>query len=262
MAWNDGKRDVTVLGLGTMGARCRRPARRRGPGDGVEPLAGPGRRPGGAGRDRGGHGGGGGAASATVVACLLDHASVHEVLDPVADRLAGRVLVELTNGTPAQARELAEWARRHGDRAARRRDHGGAADDRDAERRSCSTAGPRTVFDAHRPVLDLLGESVFAGARPGRAALLDLALLSAMYGMFGGVLHAFALAGSGGVAAREFAPLLDRWLAAMGGFADGAAEQIDSGDYARRGRLEPGNAGRGLPGPGRGAPGPRASTRR
>ena len=46
-----------------------------------------------------------------MVVCLLDHGSVHEVLDPAADALAGRVLVNLTTGTPEQARELAPGPR-------------------------------------------------------------------------------------------------------------------------------------------------------
>ena len=46
-------------------------------------------------------------ASRLVIVCLLDVASVTDVLDPVKDALAGRVLVNLTNGTPAQARVLA-----------------------------------------------------------------------------------------------------------------------------------------------------------
>jgi 3-hydroxyisobutyrate dehydrogenase-like beta-hydroxyacid dehydrogenase len=45
-------------------------------------------------------------ASRLVIVCLLDMASVTDVLDPAKDALAGRVLVNLTNGTPAQAREL------------------------------------------------------------------------------------------------------------------------------------------------------------
>ncbi len=170
-------------------------------------------------------------ASGTVVVCLLDHRSVHEVLDPVAAGLAGKVLVDLTNGTPEQARELAGWARRHGAELL----SGGIM----AVPPTIGTPaafvlydGPRAVFEAARPDLDVLGASVHVGEDPGRAALLDTALLSAMYGLFGGVLHAYALAGSGGVRAREFAPLLGRWLGAMGGFVDGAAEQIDAGDYA------------------------------
>src|ERR687892_368035 len=52
-------------------------------------------------------------ASPLVIACFLDHASVHEVLDPVARRLTGGSLVNLTTTTPNQARQLAAWADRH-----------------------------------------------------------------------------------------------------------------------------------------------------
>ena len=45
-------------------------------------------------------------ASDLIVVCLFDHRSVHEVLDPLADRLAGRRLVNLTTTSPEGAREL------------------------------------------------------------------------------------------------------------------------------------------------------------
>jgi 3-hydroxyisobutyrate dehydrogenase-like beta-hydroxyacid dehydrogenase len=54
------------------------------------------------------------AANRLVVVRLRDHRSVHEVLDPVGDALAGRVLLNLTTGTPEQARELDAWARERG----------------------------------------------------------------------------------------------------------------------------------------------------
>lgn len=50
------------------------------------------------------------AAGDLVVACLFDHASVHETLDPVTGKLAGRDLVNLTSTEPAGSRELADWA--------------------------------------------------------------------------------------------------------------------------------------------------------
>jgi 3-hydroxyisobutyrate dehydrogenase-like beta-hydroxyacid dehydrogenase len=69
------------------------------------------------------------------------------------------------------------------------------------------------------------------GADPGVAALQDIALLSGMYGMFGGILHAFALARSAGVGATRFAPTLRRWLASMDSTIETTAQQLDSGDY-------------------------------
>ncbi|HEY6646343.1 MAG TPA: NAD(P)-binding domain-containing protein, partial [Mycobacterium sp.] len=49
-------------------------------------------------------------ASDLIVVCLFDHRSVQEVLDPIAHRLAGRQLVNLTTTSPERARELADWA--------------------------------------------------------------------------------------------------------------------------------------------------------
>jgi 3-hydroxyisobutyrate dehydrogenase-like beta-hydroxyacid dehydrogenase len=54
------------------------------------------------------------AASPLVIVCVSDYDAVHELLDPLADVLAGRVLVNLTSGTSQQARETAEWAAQRG----------------------------------------------------------------------------------------------------------------------------------------------------
>jgi 3-hydroxyisobutyrate dehydrogenase-like beta-hydroxyacid dehydrogenase len=170
-------------------------------------------------------------ASPLVVVCLLDHRSVHDALDPVAGALAGRVLVNLTNGTPEQGRELAAWAEGHG---ARFLDGGIMAVPPMIGMPGAFLlySGSRATFDAHHETFDLLGQSYYVGEDPGSAALQDLALLSGMYGMFMGVVHAYALVRADGIEAKAFAPLLRRWLTAMGAFVDGAAEQIDAGDYA------------------------------
>jgi 3-hydroxyisobutyrate dehydrogenase-like beta-hydroxyacid dehydrogenase len=52
--------------------------------------------------------------SPVVVVCVSDYETVHEVLEPVGDDLSGRVIVNLTSGTPEQARETAVWATRRG----------------------------------------------------------------------------------------------------------------------------------------------------
>jgi 3-hydroxyisobutyrate dehydrogenase-like beta-hydroxyacid dehydrogenase len=166
-------------------------------------------------------------ASRLVIVCLLDMASVTEVLDPAKDVLAGRVLVNLTNGTPAQARELA--GRYDSDYL-----DGGIM----AVPPTIGTpdafvfySGSRSAFDTNRVVLDLFGESRYVGDDAGLAALHDIALLSGMYGMFIGSLHALALIDSAGIPATTFAPILKRYIDAMLGFVDGAAEQIDKRDY-------------------------------
>ncbi|MGV0742017.1 NAD(P)-dependent oxidoreductase [Mycolicibacterium sp. XJ870] len=166
-------------------------------------------------------------ASRLVIVCLMDAASVTDVLDPAKDVLAGRVLVNLTNGTPAQARDLA------GRYDADYLDGGIMAVPPMIGGPGAFVfySGSRSAFDTNRAVLDLFGESRYVGDDAGMAALQDIALLSGMYGMFIGSMHALALVRSAGIPATTFAPLVKRYIEAMLGFVDGAAEQIDKQDY-------------------------------
>ncbi len=171
-------------------------------------------------------------ASGLLVVCLWDHRSVHETLDPVTGALAGRVVVNLTNGTPGQGRELGAWAAEHGFALL---DGGIMAVPPmiGGEGAFVLYSGPEEAFTAHRATLDALGESTYVGGDHGLAALYDIALLSAMYGAGMGELHAFAMVRSAGVKATEFAPLLQRWTAMVGGFHERTAELVDSRDYTR-----------------------------
>jgi 3-hydroxyisobutyrate dehydrogenase-like beta-hydroxyacid dehydrogenase len=173
-------------------------------------------------------------ASPLVVTCLLDHAAVHEVLDPVADRLAGRALVNVTTTTPTQASELAAWAAECGG------DYldGGIMATPDMIGNRGATilySGAVGVLDDHRALLDLWGESSYFGPDAGVASLWDLALLSGMYLMFAGFLHGAAMVGSEGVPAQEFAVRATSFLGAMTGAFAGIADVLDTADYAGEG---------------------------
>lgn len=165
-----------------------------------------------------------------VIACLFDHASVHETLDPVVDRLRGSTLVNLTTTTPNEARELATWAAAHG---VRYLDGAIMATPPmiGTPEASILYSGSREVFDEVRPVLDRWATSTYDGADSGLASLFDLAMLSGMYTMFAGFLHGAAMAGSAGMSATDFAARATPFLSAMTfAFAHDAAV-IDGGDY-------------------------------
>ncbi|MFD8087860.1 NAD(P)-dependent oxidoreductase [Kitasatospora sp. NPDC059722] len=173
------------------------------------------------------------AANRLVVVCLLDDASVAEALDD-AD-LAGKDVVNLVTGTPAQARARAGWA---AGRGARYLDGGIMAV---PPMIGVPAAGPyvfysgsSALFEEHAEVLAVPAGPRYVGADPGHAALHDVALLSAMYGMFAGVAHAFALVrAEGAVTPGDLAPLLAGWLTAMTGSIARTADQLESGDYAK-----------------------------
>ena len=169
-------------------------------------------------------------ASKLVIACLLVYDTVYETFEPAKDALAGRTLVNLTNGTPAQAREMAQWAA------------GLDADYLDGGIMAVPPmigqaealilySGTQTAFEAHKQKLGALGTAKYLGEDAGLAPLHDIALLTAMYGLFSGVTHAFALTGSEKVSAEKFLPMLTDWLGAVMTWLPDMARRIDSGDY-------------------------------
>jgi 3-hydroxyisobutyrate dehydrogenase-like beta-hydroxyacid dehydrogenase len=169
------------------------------------------------------------AASPLIVVCLLDDASVRSTLEPVAPELARRTLVNLTNGTPEQARRAADWAAQQG---AQYLDGGimavpvmigGPA-------AFILYSGSSEAFEQYRDDLAVLAKPTYVGSDAGLAALQDLALLSAMYGMFGGAAHALALISSEKVSPTAFtADLLVPWLTAMLGAVSGMANDLEYG---------------------------------
>ncbi|MFC8916740.1 NAD(P)-dependent oxidoreductase [Streptomyces sp. NPDC057116] len=170
------------------------------------------------------------AASDLVVVCVLDYTTVRELLDPVGEALAGRTLVNLTSGSPEQAREMAAWA---AGRSAGYLD-GGIMTTPDGVGSPASMflyAGAPEVLAAHRETLAVLGDPVDLGPDTGLASLYDAGLLGLMWSVFGGWLHATALVGADGVAASTFTPVALRWLGTVGGFVERYAGQIDAGHY-------------------------------
>ena len=170
------------------------------------------------------------AAGDVTVMCVLDYAAAGTVIDAAASALTGRALVNLTNGTPAQARAAAEKVAGLG---AAYLDGGIMATPPmiGGEHALILYSGSKAVFDAHADTLKDLGAVNYLGADAGLASLHDLALLSGMYGVFAGFFHATALVNSEGIRAGAFLKLLKPWMAAMMGELAGYAEKIDSGRH-------------------------------
>ncbi|MFI9632583.1 NAD(P)-dependent oxidoreductase [Nocardia sp. NPDC051929] len=165
-----------------------------------------------------------------IIAVLLDHASVHATLDPVAHRLAGRQLINLTSTAPNEARELAAWAARHD---CDYLDGGIMAIPPMIGQPGASIlySGSRAVFDAHHESLELLAAAEYLGDDAGLASTYDFALLAAMYAMFGGFLHGAAMMRSVGVPAAEFGRRAAAWLTAMTQSLPHQGTVIDTATY-------------------------------
>ncbi|MFF2185327.1 NAD(P)-dependent oxidoreductase [Streptomyces sp. NPDC058155] len=171
------------------------------------------------------------AASPLVVVCVLDYDAVHELLDPVAGALDGRVLVNLTSGTSEGARETARWAAEHGATYL----DGALLTDPDGVGTADAVvlySGPRATFDAHEPTLRLLGGgTTHLGDDHGLASLHDVAVLGLMWGILNSFLQGAAVLGAAGVDASAFAPLATQSIKMVADWVPGYAEQIDNGVY-------------------------------
>lgn len=170
-----------------------------------------------------------------VVVCLFDHRSVHDVLDPVSERLGGARILNLTTTSPQGARELARWA---GGLGAQYLDGGILAtpDMIGDEGSRIFYSGDAAVLEEYRPILELWGTAEYFGADAGMASLYDLALLSAMYVMFAGFFHGAAMLAAAGVPAAEFATMAVPWLQVTAHALPEFAAVIDGTDYAAPGQ--------------------------
>lgn len=165
-----------------------------------------------------------------VIVVLLDHASVHEHLEPAAAALDGKTVVNLTTTTPNEARATAAWAAEHGiaylDGAIM------AVPDMIGRPEALTLySGGENAFALADPALEALGTARYEGDDPGAASLKDMALLSAMYLMFNGFLQAAAMMRTVGASAADTAEEVTAWLTAMMGAIPSYARIIDAGAY-------------------------------
>ncbi|NEB37059.1 NAD(P)-binding domain-containing protein [Streptomyces sp. SID14515] len=170
-------------------------------------------------------------ASGLVVVCLVDYDASDAVLEPLAEALQGRVLVNLTSDTPARSRQTAAWAEKHSlsyldGTIMVPVDVVGSAD------ALVFHSGDRAAFEAHEATLKALGApATFLGEDHGLAAAYDMAMLDFFYGAMGGLVHAFALARAEGVDGASLAPYLNTIAAILPPIAAHTAAGADSRDY-------------------------------
>ena len=113
------------------------------------------------------------AASDIIIVNVTDYAASQALLrDPkIAETLRGKLIVELSSGTPQEARQAARWAEAQG---AHYLDGAILAtpDIIGSEAATILVSGPLAAFTAHQQTLATLGNVRHAGEDPGTAAAL------------------------------------------------------------------------------------------
>jgi 3-hydroxyisobutyrate dehydrogenase-like beta-hydroxyacid dehydrogenase len=148
-------------------------------------------------------------ASPIVLICIDNYDVTRDLLgdEALLSLLAGRTLIQLSTGTPEEARASESWLEPHGlsylDGAIM--PYPDAIGQEDAQ---ILFAGPEQAFRESKPYLDCLGGDLrYLGKNIAAAATLDMALLTVELGKYVGTLHGALLCGAEGVGLKVFASM-------------------------------------------------------
>jgi 3-hydroxyisobutyrate dehydrogenase-like beta-hydroxyacid dehydrogenase len=170
------------------------------------------------------------AASPLVVVSLLDSAAVDEVLDSIDAAVAGKVLVNLTSGSPDQARANERWA---SDRGAEYVDGKIMGDPPYVGTPNIMFpfSGSRSAFEAHESALQELGTITYHGTDAGWAAVEFMAQVAVAYELLLGFLHTLRLVQAEGVDVVEFTERITGSLAAYPPLLTSMGKAVKNGDH-------------------------------
>lgn len=170
------------------------------------------------------------AASPLVVVCLLDGPAVDAVLGSVDAAVAGKVLVNLTSGSPAQARTNESWAR---ERGAEYVDGKIMGDPPYVGTPNIMFpfSGSPSAFKAHEPTLQVLGTIAYHGEDAGLAAVEFMGQVAVAYELLIGFLHTLKLVQAEGVDVAEFAERIAGSIGAFPPLLSSMGKAVKSGDF-------------------------------
>jgi 3-hydroxyisobutyrate dehydrogenase-like beta-hydroxyacid dehydrogenase len=169
-------------------------------------------------------------ASPLVVVCVLDSTAVDEVLGSIDAAVAGKVLVNLTSGSPSQGRANARWA---SERGAVYLDGKILADPPYVGTPNARFlfSGSRSAFDTHESTLRVLGSITYHGEDPGFAAVEFLAQVAVGYEILIGFLHALRLVQAEGVDVAEFAERVADTIPGYPPLLTSIGKAVESGEW-------------------------------
>jgi 3-hydroxyisobutyrate dehydrogenase-like beta-hydroxyacid dehydrogenase len=149
-------------------------------------------------------------ASPLLLVCVSDYKATMKILNEagVKELLAGRTLVQLSTGTPKEARELDAWAKQHGgnclngDILAWPRQIG-------TDEATITISGNNEIFNQYLTELKgLAGNVNFVGEEPGTSAVLFSAVMAYLAGNWIGFCHGALICENEGFRPDAFGELI------------------------------------------------------
>jgi 3-hydroxyisobutyrate dehydrogenase-like beta-hydroxyacid dehydrogenase len=176
------------------------------------------------------------AASSIIVVCVRDYAVTNGFLreGDLERTLSGKVIIQLSTGTPSQAREASEWASTIN---ASYLDGSIMAFPDAIGKEDCVIlyAGDASVFESCQMVVKALGGiSPLVGDDPGSAAGLDNGLLSIYFSFLFGVVHGAAICDAENVPLPLFKEMGTAILPVMNDVLSRSIDMIAADNYASK----------------------------
>jgi 3-hydroxyisobutyrate dehydrogenase-like beta-hydroxyacid dehydrogenase len=162
----------------------------------------------------------------------LSYASTEAMMQPLAGRLAGKILVQLCSGLPDEAAAFAAWAKGEG---ARSLDVAvmGFPSDIGSDRILFVHSGDEALHRELLPLLAPIGpRHRHVGTAPGLAKTYDNVLLARNYAWMMSYLQAAALARAAGLDTTVYTEVAMSLLGPLYGNIDRAAKEIATGRFA------------------------------
>jgi 3-hydroxyisobutyrate dehydrogenase-like beta-hydroxyacid dehydrogenase len=168
-----------------------------------------------------------------VIVCLTDYEAGRKLLqtDEIAAAINGKLLVELSTGTPKDARDNETWARKNNigyiDGAIL-----ATPSQMGRPETPIFVSGTKADFERGEQVIRTLGGSVqFMGEDAGAAATWDFGFLSCMFGGMLGFFHGARIFNAEGIPADQLGALLLQIAPAIGEMIKYQGEVIRAGNY-------------------------------
>lgn len=173
-------------------------------------------------------------AAKIVVMCVYDYRAAEAILatEGVAAAMDGRLLVQLTTGSPSDARDAELWAHRQG--ATYLEGAIQAAPDQMGQPDTpILVSGAQAAYrEAEAALKVLAGGIVYLGEKASAAAAMDLATLSTVYGTLLGFMHGARIAEHEGFDVGEYGRIVAGIMPTFGAFLQHEGSVIQSGDFA------------------------------
>jgi len=172
--------------------------------------------------------------SEVILINVSDYATTLQLLEEpsVAAAVRGKVLVQVTTGTPDDARHLESWASQHGagylDGAIMSYPSGVGTPE-------CTIfySGPKTLFERVKPALLALGgNSLHVGEAIGHASAFDMASLSFVLGSMFGFVGGYVVCEKEGIAAETYMNSVKDLLPVTADILAGLSTSLEKKQYA------------------------------